>query len=58
MMMMLEAVHLDEELVQGLLTLFVTERVAATIPADGVELVDEDDARLVAPRFLEQFADA
>src|SRR5262245_34909269 len=53
-----KAVHLDEELVQCLFTLFVTERVAAAISAHGIELVDEDDARLVAPRLLEQLADA
>ena len=40
----LEAVHLDEQLVQRLLALFVAERVAAAAAADGVELVDEDDA--------------
>ena len=52
-----EAVHLDEQLIERLLALFVAERVAAAIAADGIELVDEDDARLVAPRFLEQLAD-
>ena len=40
----LEAVHLDEQLVERLLALFVAERVAAAAAADGVELVDEDDA--------------
>ena len=40
-----EAVHLDEQLVERLLALFVAERVAAAAAADGVELVDEDDAR-------------
>ena len=39
-----EAVHLDEQLVERLLALLVAERVAAAAPADGVELVDEDDA--------------
>ena len=39
-----EAVHLDEQLVQRLLALFVAERVAAAAAADRVELVDEDDA--------------
>ena len=53
-----EAVHLDEQLVQRLLALFVAERVAAAAAADGVELVDEDDAGLVAARVLEQLADA
>ena len=49
-----EAVHLDEELVERLLALFVAQRVAAAIAADGVELVDEDDAGLVAARVAEQ----
>ena len=40
-----EAVHLDEQLIQRLLALFVAERVAAAAPSDGVELVDEHDAR-------------
>ena len=53
-----EAVHLDEQLVQRLLALLVAERAAAAAPADRVELVDEHDARLVAPRILEQLADA
>ena len=49
-----EAVHLDEQLVQRLLALFVAEGVAAAAAPDGVELVDEDDAGLVAARVLEQ----
>ena len=53
-----EAVHLDEQLVERLLALLVAERVAAAVAADGVELVDEDDARLVAARFVEQLAHA
>ena len=50
----LEAVHLDEQLIQRLFPLFVAERVAAAAAADGVELVDEDDARGVAACVLEQ----
>src|ERR1044071_2863836 len=53
-----EAVHLDEQLIERLLTLFVTERIATAIAAHGIELVDEDDARLVATRLLEQLAHA
>ena len=53
-----EAVHLDEQLVERLLALLVAERVAAAVAADRVELVDEDDARLVAARFAEQLAHA
>ena len=48
----LEAVHLDEQLVQRLLALVVTAAQAgAAMAADGVDLVDEDDARrvLLAP---------
>ena len=55
---MIEAVHLDEELVERLLALFVAERVAATIAANGVELVDEDDAGLLLAGVTEQPADA
>ena len=53
-----EAVHLDEELVERLLALFVAERVAAAAAADRVELVDEDDAGLVAAGVLEEAAHA
>ena len=49
-----EAVHLDEQLVERLFALFVAERRAAAVASDGVELVDEDDAGLVAPRLLEE----
>ena len=53
-----KAVHLHQQLIQRLLALFVAERVAAAAPSDGVELVDEDDARVVAPRVLEELADS
>ncbi len=53
-----EAVHLDEQLVERLLALLVAERAAAAVPADGVELVDEDDARAVTPRVAEEAPDA
>ena len=53
-----EAVHFNEQLIERLLALFVTERTAATAPSNGVELVDEDDARVVAARIFEQFADS
>src|SRR4029077_12870813 len=50
----LEAVHLDEELVQGLLTLVMTAAEAgAAMTADGVDLVHEDDAGRVLLRLLE-----
>ena len=41
----LEAVHLDQELVQGLLALVVAiAEAGAAMATDGVDLVDEDDA--------------
>jgi hypothetical protein len=43
-----EAVHLHEQLVQRLLALFVAQRLAAARAADGIELVDEDNARAVS----------
>ena len=55
----LEAVHLDEELVERLLALVVTAaEPGAAVPADGVDLVDEDDAGARLLRLLEQVADA
>jgi hypothetical protein len=41
-----EAVHLDQELVEGLLALVVAAAEArAAMTAHGIDLVDEDDAR-------------
>ena len=54
-----EAVHLDEHLVERLLALVVAAAHAgAAVPADGVDLVDEDDRRGVLLGLLEQVADA
>jgi hypothetical protein len=53
----LEAVELDEQLVEGLVLLTV-EAVSRALRADGVELVDEDDRRRVLPRLVEELADA
>ena len=54
-----EAVHLHEQLVQGLLALVVTAAQAgAALTADGVDLVDEDDRRAGFLRLLEQVAHA
>ena len=54
-----EAVHLDEDLVEGLLALVVRAAEAgAALAADRVDLVDEDDARRVALGLVEQVADA
>jgi len=45
----LEAVHLDQELVQGLLALVVAPAQAgAAMAADRVDLIDEDDAGRVS----------
>ena len=45
-----EAVHLDEQLVEGLLALVVAAAHAgAAVAADGVDLVDEDDGRRRSP---------
>ncbi len=54
-----EAVHLDEDLVEGLLALVVAATEAgAALATDRVDLVDEDDARRVALGLVEQVADA
>ena len=54
-----EAVHLDEQRVQRLLALVVPAAEArAAVPADGVDLVDEDDAGRVLLALLEEVADA
>src|SRR5581483_8790145 len=55
----LEAVHLDEELVQRLLALVVTAAETGTaVTADGVDLVHKDDARSGLLRLLEEVAHA
>ena len=52
-----EAVHLDQQLVQRLLALVVAAAQAgAALAADRVDLVDEDDARRVLLGLLEQVA--
>ena len=52
-----EAVHLREHLVEGLLALVVAAAEAgAALAADGVDLVDEDDGRRLLARRLEQVA--
>ena len=55
----LEAVHLDEQLVERLLALVVAAAQAgAAVAADGVDLVHEDDAGGVLLGLLEQVAHA
>src|SRR5205823_1212620 len=54
-----EAVHLDQQLVQRLLALVVATAQAGTpMAADGVDLVDEDDRGCVGLGLLEQIAHA
>ena len=54
-----EAVHLDQELVQGLLPLVVaTAKAGATLPTDRVDLVHEDDAGAILLGLLEEVAHA
>ena len=54
-----EAVHFDQQLVQRLFTLVVAAAQAhSTAAADGVDLVDKDDARAAPPGLLEQVAHA
>jgi hypothetical protein len=55
----LEAVHLDEQLVEGLLALVVSAAEAgAAVTADRVDLVHEDDAGRVLLALLEEVAHA
>src|SRR5436309_3645156 len=55
----LEAVHLDEQLVECLLALVVAAAEAgAAMAADGVDLIDEDDAGRVLLSLLEEIAHA
>ena len=55
----IEAVHLDEDLVEGLLALVVAAAEAgAALAADGVDFVDEDDAGGVLLGLVEEVADA
>ena len=51
-----EAVHLDEQLVERLIAL--AGHVGAALAADGVELVDEDDRGSGLARLLEEAADS
>lgn len=52
---LLETVHLDQQLVQGLLhVLLIT---ATTFATDGIELVDENDGGLLLASSCKDFAD-
>ncbi len=53
----LEAVHLDQQLVQGLLALVVATAQAGTaVAADGIDLVDEDNAGRLLLGLVEHVA--
>ena len=54
-----ESIHLDQQLIQGLLTLVVTAaEPGPALAADGVDLINEDDAGRVLLGLVEQVADA
>ena len=56
---LVEPVHLDQELVEGLLALVMAAAQArAAVTADGIDLVDEHDRGRRRLRLLEQIADA
>src|SRR6266852_8980025 len=55
----LESVHFDEELIERLLPFIVpAPEPGPSVPADGVDLIDEHDAGGVLLALLEQIADA
>ena len=55
----LEPVHLDQKLIERLLALVIAAAEAgAAVAADGIDLVDEDDARRVLLGLLEHVAHA
>src|ERR1051325_9112418 len=54
-----EAVHFYQQLIEGLLALIVpTAKSGSTMASDGVDFVDEDDARRVLLALLEQVTNA
>ena len=53
----LEAVHFDEQLVEGLFAFVIAAaKTCTTVPANGVDFIDEDDARRVLLGLLEHVA--
>jgi hypothetical protein len=55
----LQSVHFDEELIERLLPFMVpVTESGPSVPADGVDLIDEHDAGCVLLALLEQVADA
>ncbi len=54
----LETIHFGEQLIEGLLALIVAAADAGTpLTADGIDLIDEDQAGAVFLGFLEQIPD-
>ena len=54
-----EAIHFHQQLVQGLLTFIVsTASAGATLAANGINLIDEDDTRTIFLRLLKQVTHA
>src|SRR5210317_2034140 len=55
--LIVETVHLGEKLVDGLLTLVIGGHVSTTtLLTDSINLIDEDDTRLILSCLLEKFA--
>ena len=50
----IEAIHLGQQLIQGLLALLVSTEAGISRLTDGVDLVDEDDTRCRLRRLLKQ----
>ena len=50
----IEAIHLRQQLVQGLLALLVSTEAGISRLTDGIDLIDEDDARCRLRRLLKQ----
>src|SRR5208282_4815993 len=54
-----EAIHLDQQLIEGLLAFIVSAAESgATMASDGVDFIDEDDAGSVLFALLKEVADA
>src|SRR5262249_9581051 len=53
-----EAIHLDQQLIQGLFTLIVASaQTSAAVAAYGIDFINEDDARCILFSLLKQVAD-
>ena len=53
----LKAVHFGEQLVEGLFPLIVAAELSVTLFADGVDLIDKDDAGSLFLGLIEQITD-